>query len=304
MRSFLFVVLPSLLRLHIVGVALFATLVFGWLFTGRHPFELVPLVAIDWFVINLMNRVTDVAEDVQNRVPGAELAARRSRLLALGSALLFASSLAVSHVASPALTPWRLAVQAIGLAYNVRVLPVPARGGLRWSRFKELYFFKNFMSSVLFVLTCFVYPLAAFGSAPLVGWGAAAVLACFFVPFELTYEILYDLRDLEGDRREGVPTYPVAHGEAAAVTIVKALLVGSAAVLLAGFATRLVGVRELLMLAAPSLQWAFARPRLARGLTHADCVWLTHLGSAELALFLVGTEAWLGAGLPANVWLP
>ena len=45
--------------------------------------------------------------------------------------------------------PWRAAVQLIGLAYNYRIVPTPA--GL--SRLKELYFFKNFGSSVLFVLT-------------------------------------------------------------------------------------------------------------------------------------------------------
>lgn len=38
---------------------------------------------------------------------------------------------------------------------------------------------------------------------------ALLALVLFFVPFELTYEILYDMRDLDGDRRAGVPTYPV-----------------------------------------------------------------------------------------------
>ena len=44
------------------------------------------------------------------------------------------------------------------------------------------------------------------------------------------------------------------------------------------------------------------RPRYRRGLTTNDCIVLTHLGTAELVLFLVGTALWRSAGLPANVY--
>ncbi len=300
MRTFLLRDLPSLLRLHIVVVGLLATVVFGWIFTGRYPLLLVPFVAVDWFVINLVNRVTDVAEDLTNDVPGAALAARRRRLLVGVSIALFGASLAASHFAvSPEITPWRLAVQAIGLAYNVRVVPWP--GGL--TRFKEMYFFKNTMSAALFVLTCVVYPLAAAGWALVVPVGTVLAITAFFVAFELSYEILYDFRDLEGDRREEVPTYPVVHGPTAAQRLLDALLLASAAALIAAFAARLVGVRELLMVAAPVAQRIFYAPRLARGLTQRDCVVLTDLGSAQLLLFLAGTWAWGRAGLPPNIYL-
>lgn len=298
MRKIAWADVASLLRLHIVGVALLATLVFGWLFTGEHPFVLVPFVAIDWFVINLVNRVTDLAEDVANQVPGADIAAARKRQLEVLSIVAFVASLAVSHLwVSAELTPLRLLVQAIGLAYNFRLIPTP-RGR---TRFKELYFFKNTMSAVLFVLTCIAYPLA--WSARIVPWTTVAAITAFFVPFELSYEVLYDFRDLEGDRREGVPTYPVVHGPETARRILDGLLVGSALALVGAFFARWVGARELLMLAAPALQWGLSAPRLRRGLDHRDCVLITHLGSAQLLLFLVGTQLWLWAGLPANVFL-
>jgi 4-hydroxybenzoate polyprenyltransferase len=134
-------------------------------------------------------------------------------------------------------------------------------------------------------------------------WAGIATLALFFVPFELTYEILYDLRDLEGDRQEGIPTYPVVHGPERARQIIDGLLVGSAIVLLTGILLGALGVREALMLAAPSTQVIFYRPRYRRGLTSHDCIVLTHLGTAQLALYLVGTAAWLRAGLPANIFI-
>lgn len=289
----------AIARYHIVFVAMAAAVVFGWIFTGERPWALALVVGVDWFLVNLMNRITDIDEDLKNGIPGTERVARSKRLLTWGAAALMVGSFAATHWAWPALTPLRVAVQVIGLAYNYRLVPTPK--GMR--RFKEIYFFKNFMSAVLFVLTCFAYPLAAAGWPSGVPFTTVATLVLFFVPFELTYEILYDLRDLEGDRAEGIPTFPVVHGPEVARRIIDGLLVLAAAVLVAGFALRTVGARELLMLFAPLAQVFFYRPRLRRGLSTHDCVVLTHLGTAMLLLFLAGTEVWLRAGLPANVFL-
>src|SRR5690606_26621472 len=219
------------------------------------------------------------------------------RALSAGAWALMLGSFVGTHALWPELTPWRALVQAIGLAYNYRVVPTP-KG---WSRLKELYFFKNFGSSMLFVLTGFVYPLVTDERAA--GWPAILALVLFFVPFELTYEILYDLRDLEGDRALGIPTYPVVHGERGARRIIDGLLAGSALVLAAGLATGAIGLREGLMLAAPPIQLAFYRPRFARGLTTRDCIVLTHLGTGLLLFYLAGTALWRAAGLPENVLL-
>jgi 4-hydroxybenzoate polyprenyltransferase len=304
-----------IVRYHIVLVAMAACVTFGWLLTGRYLVGAALLCGIDWFVINLSNRITDVAEDERNGIPGtARVARSRGALLALCLALLV-GSLAWTFVRMPELLGWRLAVQAIGVAYNFRVLPTPAglrlgawgaaaAPGFRLSRFKEMYFFKNFGSAALFVLTCFAYPLAAAPRDRVASFATAATLVLFFVPYELTFEILYDLRDVEGDLAEGVPTYPVVHGAKTSRQIIDALLATSAVVLVVGFFVRALGARELLMLAAPLAQLVFYRPRVKRGLTTPDCVWLTHLGTTELVFFLVGTALWLRAGLPEDVWLP
>ena len=57
------------------------------------------------------------------------------------------------------------------------------------------------------------------------------------------------------------------------------------------------------MLFAPAAQLVFYRPRVARGLTSRDCILLTHLGTAQLILFLVGTAVWNAVGLPADIYL-
>ena len=78
------------------------------------------------------------------------------RVLQVGVVAAMLVSFVITHLIWAELTPWRIAVQLIGLGYNYDI--VPTLRGL--SRFKEIYFFKNFGSSVLFVLTGFAYPLA------------------------------------------------------------------------------------------------------------------------------------------------
>lgn len=289
----------AIARFHIVLVAMAACLVFGWLMTGRYLVVLPLVVAADWFVINLLNRITDIDEDLRNGIAGTARVARQRRGFVALAVAVVVVSFAATAWAWPGLTPYRAIVQAIGAAYSYRLVPTPSG----FKRLKELYFLKNFMSAVLFVLTCFVYPLAVDPAARLMPWAGVVALALFFVPFELTFEILYDMRDLEGDRAEGIPTYPVVHGVEASRRIIDGLLLLAAAVLAGALASGALGLREGLMLAAPASQFGFYRPRYRRGLTSRDCIVLTHLASAQLALYLVGTAVWSRAGLPSNVFL-
>jgi 4-hydroxybenzoate polyprenyltransferase len=288
----------AIIRYHIVLIAMAATLAFGWLMTDERPWALALVAGLDWFLINLLNRVTDLDEDLANGIQGTERVARQKRAVTIASFALLVGSFA-SHVWMPALTPLRIAVQTIGMAYNYRLVPTP-RG---MARLKEVYFFKNFGSACIFVLTCFGYPLASAGWAPTMSWAAILTLVVFFLLFEITFEVLYDLRDLPGDAAAKIPTYPVVHGPIVARQIIDALLIGSALVLALGLGAGAIGVREGLMLAAPVGQRLLYPSRVARGLTSADCILLTHVGTLELLLYLAGTACWSAAGLPANIYL-
>ncbi len=291
----------SILRLHIIAIAIMAALTFGMILTEALLVAVALLCGLDWLLINLLNRVTDVEEDIANKIRGTERLVGKHHLVLGAWVAIQLGSLVLGHVLHPELTPFRLIVQLIGVGYSYRI--VPTFGGLK--RLKDLYFFKNFMSAMLFVLTCLVYPLVAmdFAFAPGFGWGSALVLLLFFVPFEITYEILYDMRDLEGDRLANVPTYPVVHGLETSAKIIDTLLVLATATLIAGLLTDNIGLRESLMLLAPALQLAFYKPRFRRGLTSAECIGLTWLGAGLLGFWLIGTHLWSQAGLPSNVWL-
>jgi len=281
-------------RFHIVVIAALGLFTFGWLFLGAYPWLLTAVCALDWYVVNLLNRVVDLPEDEANEIAGTDFVARNRRaLLIIGFGLLL-GSLVVVHFLNPAVTPLRIAYHSLGLAYNWRLLP----GG---RRIKQLYFWKNTASAIGFMLTVFGYPLATKWSQdgltdfPAgISTATIAFTAGFFILFELSYEVFYDLRDVEGDGREGVRTYPVVHGAAAAVRIIDGLIFSSLAVLVTGYATGLVPWRIFIMAAAPLLNLFFCKWSLKRGVTSGHCIAVTWLGATLLILYHV----WIVLDLP------
>ena len=284
----------SISRLHIVAIAALGTFTFGWLFTGEYPWFLACICALDWFLVNLLNRVVDLKEDEANKIVGTDFVARHRRSILFGGfGVLFGSLLAVYFI-EPAITPLRVGYHSLGFAYNWPLLP----GG---RRIKQLYFWKNTASAMGFVLTVFLYPLAD------AGWGLSAAelapgitpltiafAAGFFILFELSYEVIYDLRDAPGDAAADVRTYPVVHGVRGAVRIIDGLIGASVVFLIAGYLMNVVPWRIFIMFAAPVMQVIIYKRALKRGLSARDCIGLTWLGAGLLTVY----HLWIVVGLP------
>ncbi len=284
----------SIGRLHIVAIAALGTLTFGWLFTGERPWLLAAVVAIDWFVVNLLNRVVDLPEDRLNNIVGTDFVARHRRAVIAVGVLLLLSSLPAVHLVLPAITPWRVGYHLLGIAYNRPLLP-----GM--PRLKTVYLLKNGASALGFVITLFAYPLATAWAAdqvPPAGITGTTLLwtLAFFVTFELSYEVIYDLRDIPGDRAAGVATYGAVHGEKVARRIAEGLAFISLSVAIVGWTTGQLPWRIAVMGAAPVAQIALVAWFLRRGLRAADCIHLTWLGAALLAVY----NLWTALGLPGS----
>jgi 4-hydroxybenzoate polyprenyltransferase len=245
-------------------------------------------------LVNILNRVVDLGEDQKNRIVGTDFVARNAKAIKVAGFLaLFLSVPATLWVAGEIL-PFRVCFHALGFAYNWPLLP-----GRR--RIKALYFWKNTASAIGFMLTVFAAPLASMGfgrRVPLalgVSWASVALLAAFFFLFELSYEVLYDLRDAEGDAAEGIQTYPVVHGEAVALRIVDALVLSSLAIMVAGYMAQVVPWRAAVMGAAPLIQLSVYKRIVARRPIRAqDCIALTWIGAGLLGAY----HLWVLAKLP------
>ena len=284
--------ISHLVRPHILAIAAFAALTFGWVFAGVFDATIPILVAIDWFVVNFVNRAVDLAEDERNGVAGIALMARHARAFTIASWVLMFAALGIGALVSPRTLVLRTVFHLIGIAYNHRVIPAP-RG---FTRFKELYLAKNGMSGVLFVISVIIEPIVHLRGS-LTSLAAAPILVAivFFFTLEITFEIVYDLRDIAGDSAENVPTFPVVHGAKTAEGIILVLLAISAITIAGAWLLGIVPRKLGVMVAAPIQQAIFLAWRVrGRTPTQDDCVLLTWLGAAQLASY----DAWVALGLP------
>lgn len=282
--------LASIARIHIVAIGAMGTLTFAYALCGARPWLLALVCASDWFVVNLLNRVVDLKEDAANKIDGTELVARHKRaVLVVGFGTLVASFV-VTAMFVPALLPFRVAFHALGFAYNWRLLPTP------WGRvrIKDLAFWKNTASATGFMLTVFCYPLATHARLASVSFETIAFAAAFFFLFELSYEVLYDLRDVDGDRLANVRTWPVMLGPRGGFFVAVGLMVASFVVVAAGYVTGALPWRIAIMGAAPLMQLVLAWRMVRRGITSRDCIAITWLGTALLG----GWHLWEFFGLP------
>ena len=76
-----------------------------------------------------------------------------------------------------------------------------------------MYVFKNMSAEWLFLLSVVCYPLLAWHEERILDTNQILLMCGFFYFLEMSFEILYDFKDIDGDRKEGVRTYPVVHGE-------------------------------------------------------------------------------------------
>ena len=281
-------------RLHITFIAALGTFTFGWLFMGEYPWFLTGVCALDWYFVNLFNRIVDIKEDEANEIRGTNFVVRHRRLLLGLCFALLLVSLVVVHLLNPAITPLRVTCHLMGLFYNWPLLP----GG---RRLKHQYFWKNTTSAVGFLFTILGYPLATLAwekglhhFPPGITWVTVLFSALFLLLFVLSYEVIYDLRDVQGDKLAGIRTYPVVHGERTAINIVNGLLFSSMVVLAIGYVSGFVPWRIFIMAAAPAIQYVVYKRALRRGISAKDCIVFTWIGAALFIIY----HLWVLADLP------
>jgi 4-hydroxybenzoate polyprenyltransferase len=286
-------------RLHITTIGAMGVFTFGWLFTGTYPWLLTIVCALDWYIVNLANRIADVKEDQANFISGTSFVTcyRRRLLYGTGSALVI--SIVIVHLLNPAITGLRIFGHLLGILYSWPLLPGK-------KRLKELYFWKNTSSTFGFLITVFGYPLAtAFYHNPSfqfpagISWMTIISSLVFFSLFEVSYEVIYDLRDINGDRLARLKTYPIVHGEFVSVRIIDSLMLFSILTLCVAYALNVVPWRIFIMTGAPVLQFIVYKKALTRGISKADCVMITWLGVLMFTIF----HLWVLVGLPgAKSW--
>ena len=282
-------------RFHIVLVALFGTLTFSWWLTGHHLWGVALVSAIDWWILDVLNKIGDLKEDLHNNPEEAQWVQKHGIGLTWTCTIIFALSLTWSIAILPELTWARLLFQILGIAYSFNVIYMPKairrEGSGAFSRFKVMYVFKNMSAEWLFLLSVVCYPLLAWHQERILDTNQILLMCGFFYFLEMSFEILYDFKDIDGDRKEGVRTYPVVHGERIGRMIFDTCLVLSAGFILVGYFWFGFDSRHIVVCFAPLVQASAFNYYAKNGYPRAGSVWITHLCTVQLLVY--NSYVWL-----------
>jgi 4-hydroxybenzoate polyprenyltransferase len=173
------------------GVALSTTLL-----TGLSP-EILPLgiVFVATLFVYSLNRLTDIEEDAQN-VPGrAEFTERYGTSLFVLGAVLYVGAIAVAFYLDVPGAPFLVLPAVVAFLYSL-------------FRVKQFLLVKNLIVGVswgLIPLGVGVYYGTVRSPEILVSFG-------FFTVMLTVAAAVFDIKDIEGDRKEGVRTVPIVFG--------------------------------------------------------------------------------------------
>jgi 4-hydroxybenzoate polyprenyltransferase len=193
-------------RLHIIASA--PAIMWCW-----SQFLKIRFRVIDYFIITLVvacicqwNRLSDVEEDALNCPDDLEDARKKSRAIRI---FCFAGGITAASLALMTEPAWEIALlvafgAAVGYFYNTPVMPSKPH-----LRLKNMFIIKNLSSGAGWSAGLLLFPVLR-THTPL----NSLFLTAFFYMFAtvMTYEIMWDIRDIKGDARAGIRTLPVVLG--------------------------------------------------------------------------------------------
>jgi 4-hydroxybenzoate polyprenyltransferase len=220
-------------KVHVALFAMIVTWAWGRLTRGsvlRVDLAVVPLLV---FATYQWNRLTDRVEDAVNCPDDLARALRARRLITVAAfgamALALALAAATGRRAAVALAATN---EVPGVLYGI-----PLRVGSHRMRLKSHFVLKNASGAIGWTVLTVVYPALHAGH----GLGVPVALAALVMFFGVwTVEIVWDVRDAEGDRRAALKTLPVLRGIAGARRVIHGMNLLTGIVLVAAVSHGLV----------------------------------------------------------------
>jgi len=217
-------------RLHIILSA--PTVMWCW-----SEFLKVRFRGMDYFIITLAvacicqwNRLTDVEEDVINCPADLDDAQSKKKSIKIFCYVSGMLSIVLSFLTE---TTWLMAGlivfgASVGYFYNTPVLPSKPH-----FRLKNIFIIKNLSSGAGWSAGLLVFPMLRSNIQP-----DGRFFTAFFYMFVMvmTYEIMWDIRDMRGDAHAGIRTLPVVLGINGARFFASLLQVLCLAIIISGLA--------------------------------------------------------------------
>ncbi|MBC7806834.1 MAG: UbiA family prenyltransferase [Akkermansiaceae bacterium] len=231
-------------KMHIALLTVFLAAFWQIYFRFPLPPSYYLMIALHTVGTSLVNALTDGREDALN-APDRERSVRPLTPIARALSLIcFLVSFGIAVSAGWKVVLFGTLLNALAALYGYAI-PIRTRHGTGELRFKSLLIVKNiyasFHWSVALILGMYI-----FADQPFDGRALIPMVILFLIAFFV--ELMWDIRDMPGDRLAGVNTIPVRFGEPVARVTLHLL----------NLATAVVGTVALLSDALPPFYWIFA----------------------------------------------
>lgn len=165
------------------------------------------------FAVYCMNRLTDKEEDAINSPERASLVNGNEKILGFTVAFSYITAIVLGAFENVFAMLTLLFPLCTGIAYNVKISP-------KLPRLKDIFGVKNIIVALSWAVITTFLPLASSGKASLI-----LILSLFYFFFIKSFvnTVLYDIRDIEGDQKNGIITIPVGIGKSNTKTLLRVL---------------------------------------------------------------------------------
>lgn len=199
-RVFTFLAVSSL---FIGGTGFFKTYV-GYVLLEEQPRILTCLIVfLISFSVYSLDKIADLDKDVVNMPQRRGFLYRRKRLVLSCSLVAYALAFLLTLSSTPAALPIVMIPLVANALYGMKPLPMVPR-------LKDIPVMKNVVVASTWALITTMMPVLSAGSL-----GMLNIFVVGYFMFVKTFidTVLYDMRDVEGDRLNGVRTIPVMMGK-------------------------------------------------------------------------------------------
>jgi 4-hydroxybenzoate polyprenyltransferase len=198
-KIFLFLTVSSIFT----GVAGFFVAYMAFMLLGLTPrIQICLSVFLMVFSVYNLNKLTDLKEDAVNMPERLNFLASRKKFILYCSLIAYAFSAMPVFLDNPLELPIIFIPLAANAVYSLQLIPgIP--------RFKDIPIMKNVFVALSLTLVCVLLPATHLAA----GTETLLKVVFFFILTKLYINtVLYDIRDIEGDRENGVRTLPVLIG--------------------------------------------------------------------------------------------
>ena len=153
------------------------------------------------FSVYSLNKLTDIKEDAINFPERLGFLAGRTRLVLVYSLGAYALAVLLVALEKPVAIPIIFIPLIANALYSSRLIP-----GL--PRLKDIPFMKNLVVAISWALVCVLIPAAYSERLD----AKVLLIICFMALKSIINTVLYDVRDVAGDKENGIITVPILLG--------------------------------------------------------------------------------------------